>query len=103
VDFGLGVQNTSNQSFTLNSIAGNAYAITWEKTYIGNVSSFVKMEIPKNSQRIIVLQIRLALIGITNDIINAWQNGSFSQKIEIDLKANVDNLQVPVKQTLKIG
>lgn len=100
---GIGVQNTSNQSFTINSIAGNVYSLTGGKTYIGNVSMFSAVTIPKNSQQILIVQARLNLIGIVNDIIDALQGGNFSQKISIDLLANVDNLQIPIQQTFNIG
>jgi len=97
---GLGVQNTSNQSFTINSIAGNAFSNGY---YVGNISTFTAQTIKPNSQGILALELRLALIGIVNDLINAFQNGNFQQDLELKLMANVDKLQIPINLKYKIG
>lgn len=97
---GLGVQNTSNQSFTIRSLAGNLYANNY---YIGNVSSFTLRTIAPNSQQVIFITARLQLIGIVNDILNAFENRNFAQTIEIKAMANVDNLQIPININYKIG
>lgn len=97
---GLGVQNTSNQGFALKSLAGNLYANNY---YIGNVSSFSLKTIPPNSQTIIYITARLQLIGIVNDIMNAFENQNFSQDIQIKAMANIDTLQVPINLNYKIG
>lgn len=97
---GLGVQNTSNQSFTVNSIAGNAYSNGY---YVGNLSNFSPQIIIKNTQGILLLDVRLALIGIVNDLINAFQSENFQQSLELKATANVDNLQIPLNIKYKIG
>jgi hypothetical protein len=97
---GLGVQNTSNQSYTLRSFAGNLWA---NGNYIGNLSSFSSVTIPPNSQRVVFITARLALIGIVNDVINAFQNKNFSQLVEVKAMANVDSLQVPVNIKYQVG
>lgn len=97
---GFGVQNTSNQFFTVKSLAANLYCNNY---YCGNISYFTPTEIKPNSQGILTVNARLSLIGVVNDIIEAWNNGDFSQEIEISGYANVDNLQVPLKFKYKIG
>jgi len=100
VTIGLGVQNTSNQSFTLNSFAGKLFSNSY---YIGNLSSFVKQTIYPNSQQIIYIKARLQPLGIVNDIIRAIDNKNFSQEIIMKATANVDRLQVPVNLQFKVG
>jgi len=70
---------------------------------VGNISSFIPQIIPKNTQGILLLDCRLKLIGIVNDLIMAFDNGNFQQNLELKLIANVDNLQVPVNIKYKIG
>jgi len=97
---GLKVQNTSNQSYQLNSLAGEVYC---NKILVGNVGSFVTQVIPPNSERVLEINIRMMLIGILNDIIKAIIEKNFSQTLEMDAYANIDNLQVPIELTYKVG
>lgn len=97
---GLVAQNTSNQQLVLRSIAGNLFCNNF---LIGNVSSFTPVVIRPNSQGIIFLNVRLSLLGIVNDIVKAFQTGSFAQEVEMQAYANVDNFQIPVKIKYKIG
>lgn len=97
---GLAVQNTSNQSFTLRSIAGELYANSYP---IGNISNFVPQTILPNSQTIIFINARLSLLSIVTNIINAIRNNTFSQTLELDSTANIDNLQVPIDLKFKFG
>jgi len=97
---GLVVQNTSNQYFTLNSIAGNIYSNNYR---IGTVGSFIAQNIPANSETTLYLKVRMDLLGVVNDIINAFTTGNIQQKIELDATANIDTLQVPVKLSYTVG
>jgi len=97
---GIGVQNTSNQSFSLNSIAGSLYSNNY---YVGNLSSFTRQPVAANSQQIIYVKIRLQVTGIVNDIIRAFENGNFAQEVEMKATANIDGLQAPVNLKYTIG
>lgn len=97
---GVAVQNTSNQNFTLNSFAGNLYANGY---LVGNVSNFTPQTVSRNSEQIIDIKIRMGVLGVVNNIIQAWNNGSFQQDLEFDGYANVDNLQVHVPLKYQIG
>ena len=97
---GLAVQNTSNQSFTLRSIAGELYANSY---LIGNIGSFTPQTIYPNSQSVIFINARLSLLGIVSDIINAINANTFNQTLELQSNANIDNLQVPVDLKFKFG
>lgn len=97
---GLGIQNTSNQSFTLNSIAGNVYANGY---YVGNVAHFTPQTIKSNWQGILLLDARMSLLGIVNDLIKAYQNRNFTQKINLKATANIDRLQVSINEDYVIG
>lgn len=98
--FGLGIQNTSNQRFTINSIAGNAYV---NNTYFGNVSNFTQVIVQPNSQAILPLIIRVSLIGAIQQIIEAIDTGNIRVNINIDLTINVDNLQMDQTFKFSIG
>lgn len=97
---GLAVQNTSNQSFTVNSMAGELYA---NNTFIGNVAVFSPVVINANSEQVIDIRVRLSLLGIVNDIIQGIKNRTISQALELDSIANIDNLQVPINIVYKFG
>lgn len=98
--FGLGVQNTSNQSYTLNSVAGSLYS---GDVYIGNISSFVSQTVAPNSQRIIDLTAALQPLGVVNEIIRAITNKNFTKDISVKGMANVDGQQIPVLLSYKAG
>ena len=94
------VQNTSNSSLQLNSLAGNVFA---NGTMVGNISSFNPVNIPGNSQGSITLTIRFMLLGIVNDIIRAFQTGNFAQDILIQGNVNAEGIPVPLALNYKIG
>lgn len=97
---GLTVQNTSNQKMILRSFAGNLYT---NDKLIGNVSSFSPIEINPNTQGVLLINAKMSLLGIVNEIIRAIEHGIGSYDIELDGFANVDRYQVPVKLKYKIG
>lgn len=98
------VQNTSNEQFTLKSIAGDVYATSnGSKYWVGNVSYWLPQVIYANQQTALKLNVSLGLIGIVQDIIQAFQYGSFSQVLTFQANANVDNIQVPIKIDYKVG
>ena len=96
----LAVQNTSNQTFTLNSIAGNVFC---DDTLIGNASNFIAQTVNRNSQTIFEIKVKLSPLGIVNEIIQAFQYGNFSKELEFEGYANLDNWQVPINLKFKVG
>lgn len=96
----LGVGNTSNQSFTINALAGNLYT---NDTYIGYVSNFEGITIPPQSEGNIPVNVKMSLIGVVSTLIDGLSNGTWTQDLELSLKANVDNLVVPVTIKYKVG
>lgn len=96
VRVGIIVQNTSNQSYTINSIAGNVTSYQNGKSYnIGNVSTFTQQQILANKQQTILIDVRLSLIGVVSDLLNIIDAG-YHQKIIFNGYANVENLQIPL-------
>jgi hypothetical protein len=93
-------QNTSNKLFTMQSIAGNVYT---DNYLVGNVSNFTAVQIAPNTQTAIPIKIRLSLLAVVNEIIAAIQTGNFSKTLYVDAHANIDGLQVPIKETFKVG
>jgi len=97
---GVLVQNTSNQAFALNSFAGNVFS---NNILVGNVGSFAQQIFNANTEKVLLVDIRLLPLGITNDIIKAFQYKNFSFDLKIEAVANVDNLQVPINLNYSIG
>jgi len=100
ITFTLICQNTSNQVINFNSLAGNLYSNGY---YIGNLSHFTSHRITGNSEVSIKLTARLAMIGIVQDLVKAFQGGGFTQMVEFKGQANIDKYQVPVTFKYKIG
>lgn len=101
---GLACQNTSNQKLVIRSIAGNLSANVNGTNYdVGNISNFQEQTVQPNSQTEILIDVRLALIGVVNDLIRALQFGNFSQELRLQAYANIDRYQVPIDLKFKIG
>jgi LEA14-like dessication related protein len=100
VDLSLIVQNTSSSGFTLESMAGNLYC---DGTYIGNLSSFIPIDIAGNSESIVNVRARLQLIGIINEIIAAITNKNISKTIQLRGNANAGFVRAPIDVAFKIG
>jgi len=94
------VQNTSNITFTINSLAAN---VTSDGTQIGNISDFTPVVIPANSQGAVPLTLRLLPIGIVNDIISIITGGVGSRTILIKGTVNANGVQQPFELPFKVG
>lgn len=81
-------------------MAGNAYSNGF---LVGNIGSFIPQDIPANSQRILQITIRLALIGVVNDLVDAFRYKNFTQALDLQMHANIDNLQVPINIKYQVG
>jgi len=100
IELGLGVGNASNQDFTINAMAGNLYT---NDTYIGYVSNYNAITIPPRSEAVIPIKIRLSLIGIVSQLVEGISNGTWTQNLDLQLQANVDNLVQNVGIKYKVG
>ena len=98
------VQNTSNHSFNILSIAGNVYTNQNGKTIlIGTVSDFVTKQIAPISENRLDISFRLQLQGVVADILNIFQTGLNPQTITLKAFANVDGLQIPLDYNYQLG
>jgi hypothetical protein len=106
-EVGILVQNTSANSLTLQSFAANVLSKQIDKMIIvGNLSGFNPVTIPGNSEGAILVRLRLSTIGLVNDIVRAYQTGSFKQDLIISGGVNVagiPSVRVPINLTYKIG
>lgn len=100
VRFAVRVQNTSNQSFTINSFACN---VTNADTTIGNASFWGAQVIPANSQVVLLIDVQLMALAIVQDIINAISTRNFSFNLRVKGTANVDTLVIPIDMSFKAG
>lgn len=94
------VQNTSNATLQVNSIAANVFS---NNTLIGNISQFQPITIPGNSQVALPVKVTFFLMGAVSDIINAFQLGHFSQTLVFDGQVNVGGVQGALKLSYKVG
>jgi len=95
----LAIQNPSSQTYTVKAVVGSLYANGF---LIGNVGSYVQKTIIGPGQTIYPLTIRLSLLGIVQDIINAFSGGGAAQKVELNAYANVDDFNIPIKLLFNI-
>lgn len=96
----LAVQNTSNQTIVLQSLAGQLYANGY---LLGNVSVWTPTRINANAESRIPLNVRLSLIGAAQNIVDIIQGGGLAQDIEFEARANVDRYNIPIKIKYRIG
>ena len=97
---GLAIQNTTNQRLIVRSLAGNLYSNTY---LIGNISTFSPLAINPNSETVLQITVRLSLLGIVQDIIDAFNGNGLQQKIVFDARANIDRYQVPINIKYTVG
>lgn len=97
---GLAAQNPSNQRFTIRAITGN---LTANGYVIGNVSIFTNQVIEPTSSSIIYLDIRLSLLSVVGDVIQAFQTGNFTQEIEFKGAVNVDGILQAIDIKYQVG
>ena len=97
---GLGIQNPSKQSFTVNAIVGNLYA---DGSLIGNVSAYGPIEIPPANEVLFPLNIRMSLTGIASDIVRIFSGGGVSKTVEFTGTVNVNNITSPIEFKYTIG
>lgn len=96
----IAVQNTSNQSVLISSLAGDLY-INGDHT--SNISSFEPLNIPANSEAVYTITARLSLTGAISNLIDIV-NGRLKATANIRFTGhiNIEQLQVPVDLTYKI-
>lgn len=94
------VQNTSNVSFTINSMVASVYA---DDTLIGNISNFTPVAINGNSQGTIPLTLELLSISIVNDIIGIITGGVGKQVITVRGTVNANGIQSGFSLQYKMG
>lgn len=97
---GLAAQNPSNQRFTIRAITGNLSANGY---LIGNISQFVQQPIQPTSSSVIYLNIRLSLISIVTDVIEAFQTNNFTQELIFNGYVNVDGILQAINIKYQVG
>lgn len=93
-------ENTSSQSFTINSISARVFSNNYE---VGSISNFGRQVIAANSQVFVTVNIRLQLISLTNELIRAFQFGNFGQTLHIQGAVNVDDFNIPINMDFQLG
>lgn len=94
------IQNTSNVDFTINSLAAN---VTSDGTVIGNVSEFVPVSLPANSQGVVPITLSLQPLGLANEIISILSGGNGYRNLEIKGSVNANGIQQSFSVQFKIG
>ena len=94
------IQNTSNVSFTIYSLSGS---VTLNGTMIGNISDFTPVTIAGNSEGYIPLKLRLLLLTIVQNLINAFGGGAIKENLQVTGTVNANGIQVPLSITYQIS
>lgn len=94
------IQNTSQESISVDSFAANAYT---DGTFIGNVSNFTPVVIPASGSIEVDLTLQLQALSIVNTILSAFQYKNFQKTVRLEGYAHVSGLQVPVDLSFTIG
>ena len=101
LSFSLQVQNTASQDVVINSLAGNIFAK--DSSLVGNLSQMEPFVVPANGQAFQILQARLGMLAIVNDLIRAFQYQNFQEKITFEGSANCGGIQIPLQLSYTIG
>lgn len=88
----VGVQNPTNGSLSLTSLAATAYV---NGTASGNLSDFTPALIAPNAQTPIVLNFQPSIIGIAQDVVSEL-NSQGAMTIAVKGTANVNGVALPV-------
>lgn len=99
-NFSILAQNSSNQFLKINSIVGNLYSNGY---LIGNVSSYNINELKPNSESFINLNVRLFLIGVVQELIDAIKGNGFTHVINFEGQINLNKFQVPLNLKYTVG
>lgn len=94
------VQNPTNSTFTVNSIAGNAFT---DDTLVGNLSSFEQVQIPPNTEVALPVRIRFQPLGIVDDIISAFKDGHIAKDVKVTGTVNANGYQLPLTVSYHLG
>lgn len=97
---GLAAQNPSNQRFTLRAITGNLSANGY---VIGNISQFLQQVIQPTSSSVIYFDVRLSLLSVVSDVIEAFQTNNYSQELRFEGWINVDGFLQKLDIKYKVG
>lgn len=94
----IAVQNPTNSSIKLQSLAGEVYA---NDKLVGNVSSFTPIQIAANSETVLSFDIVPNVAGLINLISNfvktlVKKTQKLGLRIKLDGTANVDGISLPV-------
>jgi LEA14-like dessication related protein len=88
----IGVQNPTNDSLQLTSLAGQIYV---NGMSIGNISEFTPRLIAANQQTPITLTYKPSILGVGLAVLNQVNNGGGVQ-IAVHGSANVNGIQLPI-------
>lgn len=95
----LGVDNPTNQTITIKSIVGNVFV---EGDLLAIVNSFGDQKIAANSSSTINVTAKPTAIGVFKTLKRLITQPIPGTKIEFDGTANVDGINVPIKQSITL-
>lgn len=101
----VGIQNPSNEDFQIRSFVGNLFTIDADgtKVKIGNVSAFDTLYIRAASQATYPVYVRMNVIPIVTDLVNAIMQGSgFSREIKLEGTVNASGIVAPISLNYQI-
>lgn len=103
VNLSVGIENTGNQGYQVNSISGSLYAMQeGSEILVGNVSSFNPQVISSNSRQYVSINVSLKVLSIVQNIIRSFQFGNFSISMRFTGSVNVDRFVIPFDESFNI-
>jgi hypothetical protein len=100
VYFTVVVQNTGGSDLLVNSFAGNLYS---NDTLVGNVSNFSRVPIVANAATQIPVAAELRLLGIVDELIQAFQTKNLQKNLKLVGSININGVPVPVSLDYTVG
>lgn len=100
IELSLIVQNASSSGFVIESMAGQ---LTCDDYLIGNWSNFTPVHVNANSQVLVPVTVRLMLVGLVNNIINAFSTGQYEKTVVMKGFINAGFLRAPVNAKFVVG
>jgi LEA14-like dessication related protein len=94
------VQNPTNDTFTIYSLAGDVYV---NGNFVGNVSNFTKFTVERNSQLEVPIVLKLSIVSLISQVVDIVTGKSAAGgTVQLRGNINLDNQQFPVDIAYKI-
>lgn len=97
------VDNTSNESFQVNSISADLYAMQeGRQTLIGTVYNFDAQKILPNQRTMVAAKVSLKIVSLVQDLIKVLQYKNFSLPLRLEGSMNLNKYVIPIDESFNV-